>query len=89
MLTRAAIREMVVPSLLPVLSPVVLFFVIRVIAGKAQAFACVGAMLLGVILTGLYVAVSMTSGGGAGTTPRSTSRTAITAARAPTPTRRR
>ncbi|MEH3147522.1 MAG: sodium-translocating pyrophosphatase [Methylobacterium frigidaeris] len=65
MLTKAAIREMVVPSLLPVLSPVVLFFVIRVIAGKAQAFASVGAMLLGVILTGLYVAVSMTSGGGA------------------------
>ncbi|AWN53062.1 sodium-translocating pyrophosphatase [Methylobacterium sp. 17Sr1-1] len=65
MLTRAAIKEMVVPSLLPVLSPVVLFFVIQAIAGKGQAFAAVGAMLLGVILTGLYVAVSMTSGGGA------------------------
>ncbi|MFE1602799.1 sodium-translocating pyrophosphatase [Methylobacterium sp. ID0610] len=65
MLTQAAIREMVVPSLLPVLSPVVLFFVINLIAGKAQAFAAVGAMLLGVILTGLYVAISMTSGGGA------------------------
>ncbi|TGE02667.1 sodium-translocating pyrophosphatase [Methylobacterium nonmethylotrophicum] len=65
MLTKAAIKEMVVPSLLPVLSPVVLFFVIQAIAGKAQAFAAVGAMLLGVILTGLYVAVSMTSGGGA------------------------
>ncbi|MGY2052801.1 sodium-translocating pyrophosphatase [Methylobacterium sp. JK268] len=65
MLTRAAIREMVVPSLLPVLSPVVLFFAINLIAGKAQAFAAVGAMLLGVILTGLYVAISMTSGGGA------------------------
>ncbi len=65
MLTRAAIKEMVVPSLLPVLSPVVLFFVIQAIAGKGQAFAAVGAMLLGVILTGLYVAISMTSGGGA------------------------
>jgi K(+)-stimulated pyrophosphate-energized sodium pump len=65
MLTKAAIKEMVVPSLLPVLSPVVLFFVIQAIAGKAQAFAAVGAMLLGVILTGLYVAISMTSGGGA------------------------
>ncbi|AWB22108.1 sodium-translocating pyrophosphatase [Methylobacterium currus] len=65
MLTKAAIKEMVVPSLLPVLSPVVLFFVIQAIAGKGQAFAAVGAMLLGVILTGLYVAISMTSGGGA------------------------
>ena len=65
MLTRAAIREMIVPSLLPVLSPIVLFFVIQPIAGKSQAFATVGAMLLGVIITGLYVAISMTSGGGA------------------------
>jgi K(+)-stimulated pyrophosphate-energized sodium pump len=65
MLTRAAIKEMIVPSLLPVLSPIVLYFVINAIAGKNQAFAAVGAMLLGVILTGLYVAISMTSGGGA------------------------
>jgi K(+)-stimulated pyrophosphate-energized sodium pump len=65
MLTRAAIKEMIVPSLLPVLTPVVLFFVIQLIAGKNQAFATVGASLLGVILTGLYVAISMTSGGGA------------------------
>ena len=65
MLTRAAIKEMIVPSLLPVLSPIVLFFVIQAIAGKSQAFATVGAMLLGVIITGLYVAISMTSGGGA------------------------
>ncbi len=65
MLTRAAIKEMIVPSLLPVLSPVVLFFVIQAIAGRSQAFATLGAMLLGVIITGLYVAVSMTSGGGA------------------------
>ena len=65
MLTRAAIKEMIIPSLLPVLSPIVLFFVIQLIAGKSQAFATVGAMLLGVIITGLYVAVSMTSGGGA------------------------
>ncbi len=65
LLTRAAIKEMVVPSLLPVLSPIVLYFAIYWIAGKNQAFAAVGAMLLGVILTGLYVAISMTSGGGA------------------------
>jgi K(+)-stimulated pyrophosphate-energized sodium pump len=65
MLTKAAIREMVVPSLLPVLSPIVLFFVINVIGGKSAAFSAVGAMLLGVIVTGLFVAISMTSGGGA------------------------
>ncbi|CAA9341099.1 MAG: Pyrophosphate-energized proton pump, partial [uncultured Microvirga sp.] len=65
MLTRAAIREMVVPSLLPVLAPIVTYFVIYAIAGKSQAFSAVGAMLLGVIVTGLFVAISMTSGGGA------------------------
>jgi K(+)-stimulated pyrophosphate-energized sodium pump len=64
-LTKAAIREMIVPSLLPVASPVVLFFVVRAIAGKADAFAALGAMLMGVIVTGLFVAISMTSGGGA------------------------
>ena len=64
-LTRAAIKEMIVPSLLPVASPIVLFFVIRAIAGKANAFASLGAMLMGVIVTGLFVAISMTSGGGA------------------------
>ncbi|MBI5942123.1 MAG: sodium-translocating pyrophosphatase [Caulobacterales bacterium] len=64
-LTKAAIREMIVPSLLPVASPVVLFFVINSIAGKINAFASLGAMLMGVIVTGLFVAISMTSGGGA------------------------
>ena len=64
-LTKAAIREMIVPSLLPVLSPIVLFVAINLIAGKSQALASVGAMLLGVIVTGLFVAISMTSGGGA------------------------
>ena len=64
-LTKAAIREMIAPSLLPVLSPLVLFFVIFLIAGKAAAFSALGAMLLGVIVTGLFVAISMTSGGGA------------------------
>ena len=64
-LTKAAIREMIVPSLLPVASPIVLFLVIDWIAGKAQAFASLGAMLMGVIVTGLFVAISMTSGGGA------------------------
>jgi K(+)-stimulated pyrophosphate-energized sodium pump len=65
MLTKAAIREMIVPSLLPVLSPIVVFFVINWIAGRDAALAAVGAMLLGVIITGLFVAISMTSGGGA------------------------
>jgi K(+)-stimulated pyrophosphate-energized sodium pump len=66
MLTRAAIREMIVPSLLPVLSPIVLYFVIFYITGdKSSALSAVGAMLLGVIVTGLFVAISMTSGGGA------------------------
>ena len=65
MLTKAAIREMIVPSLLPVLSPIVVYFVIYWIAGKAAAFAALGAMLLGVIVNGLFVAISMTAGGGA------------------------
>lgn len=64
-LTKAAIREMIVPSLLPILSPVVLFLLVLLVGGKAAALAAVGAMLLGVIVTGLFVAVSMTSGGGA------------------------
>jgi len=65
MLTKAAIREMMVPSLLPVLSPVVFYFLINAIAGKSAAFSALGAMLLGVIVTGLFVALSMTAGGGA------------------------
>lgn len=63
--TRAAIKEMIVPSLLPVLSPILLYFVILAVDGQANAFAAVGAMLLGVIVSGLFVAISMTSGGGA------------------------
>jgi K(+)-stimulated pyrophosphate-energized sodium pump len=65
LLTRAAIKEMIIPSLLPVLSPIVVFVVINWIAGKSAAFSAVGAMLLGVIVTGLFVAISMTAGGGA------------------------
>ena len=70
MLTKAAIKEMIIPSLLPVLSPIVVYFAIYFIAGggaagKSAAFSAVGAMLLGVIVTGIFVAISMTSGGGA------------------------
>jgi K(+)-stimulated pyrophosphate-energized sodium pump len=65
MLTKAAIREMILPSLLPVLAPVVVYFLISAVAGQASAFATLGAMLLGTIVTGLFVAISMTSGGGA------------------------
>ena len=65
LLTKAAIKEMIIPSLLPVLSPVVLYFIILQIGGMEAALSSLGAMLLGVIITGLFVAVSMTAGGGA------------------------
>jgi len=65
LLTKAAIKEMIIPSLLPVLSPVVLYFVIEAVADRSAAFSALGAMLLGVIVTGLFVALSMTAGGGA------------------------
>jgi K(+)-stimulated pyrophosphate-energized sodium pump len=65
MLTKAAIKEMVIPSLLPIATPVVLYFVINEIAGQEQALASLGALLIGIIVTGLFVAISMTSGGGA------------------------
>jgi K(+)-stimulated pyrophosphate-energized sodium pump len=66
LLTKAAIREMIVPSLLPVLAPLVVYFGVLLISGsKASAFAALGASLLGVIVNGLFVAISMTSGGGA------------------------
>jgi K(+)-stimulated pyrophosphate-energized sodium pump len=65
MLTKAAIREMIVPSLLPILAPVVLTFVVWGLAGQAAAFTALGAMLMGTIVTGLFLAISMTSGGGA------------------------
>jgi K(+)-stimulated pyrophosphate-energized sodium pump len=70
MLTKAAIKEMIIPSLLPVLSPIVLFYVVYLVTGAGpgsleSAFQAVGAMLVGTIVTGLFVAISMTSGGGA------------------------
>ena len=65
LLTKAAIKEMIIPSLLPVLSPIILYFVILQIGGMEAALSSLGAMLLGVIITGLFVAVSMTAGGGA------------------------
>ncbi|PXA97020.1 sodium-translocating pyrophosphatase [Nostoc sp. 3335mG] len=63
--TKAAIKEMIIPSLLPVLSPIAVYFIIAEVGGKSQGFAALGAMLLGVIVSGLFVAISMTSGGGA------------------------
>jgi len=65
LLTKAAIKEMIIPSLLPVLSPVVLYFIILPIGGMSAALSTLGAMLLGVIITGLFLAISMTAGGGA------------------------
>ena len=65
LLTKAAIKEMIAPSLLPVLSPIVLYFIILYVGGIEAALSSVGAMLLGVIITGLFVAISMTAGGGA------------------------
>jgi K(+)-stimulated pyrophosphate-energized sodium pump len=65
LLTKSAIKEMIVPSLLPVLAPIVFYFIIELVASRSDAFIALGAMLLGVIVTGLYVAISMTAGGGA------------------------
>ncbi len=65
LVTKAAIKEMIIPSLLPVLAPVVVYFVITAIAGQSEGFAALGALLLGVIVGGLFVALSMTAGGGA------------------------
>jgi K(+)-stimulated pyrophosphate-energized sodium pump len=65
LVTKAAIKEMIIPSLLPVLAPIVVYFVIAAVGGTENGFAALGALLLGVIVSGLFVALSMTSGGGA------------------------
>jgi K(+)-stimulated pyrophosphate-energized sodium pump len=65
LLTKAAIKEMILPSLLPIAAPIVIYFVVYAIADQASAFAALGASLMGVIVTGLFLAISMTSGGGA------------------------
>ena len=65
LVTKAAIKEMIIPSLLPVLTPIAVYYVITAVAGQAEGFAALGALLLGVIVGGLFVAISMTSGGGA------------------------
>lgn len=65
MLTKAAIKEMILPSLLPLLAPIALYFAVNFVGGQASAFSALGAMLIGSIITGLFMAISMTSGGGA------------------------
>jgi len=65
LVTKAAIKEMIIPSLLPVLAPIVVYFAVSAVAGQTNGFASLGALLLGVIVSGLFVAISMTSGGGA------------------------
>lgn len=64
-LTRAAIKEMIIPSLLPVLAPFVVYLLVHLFIGQSEAFMVLGAMLLGVVVTGLFVGLSMTAGGGA------------------------
>ncbi len=65
LVTAGAIREMIVPSLLPVLAPVVVYFAVTAVSTQGNGFAALGALLMGVIVSGLFVAISMTSGGGA------------------------
>jgi K(+)-stimulated pyrophosphate-energized sodium pump len=65
LVTKAAIKEMIIPSLLPVFAPIAIFFIVRAVGGPEQGFAALGALLIGVIVSGLFVAISMTSGGGA------------------------
>ena len=83
LLTRSAIKEMIIPSMLPVLAPVVVYYVMASAVSQEAAFTAIGAMLLGTIVTGLFVAISMTPVVVPGITPRNTSKMAIMVARAP------
>ena len=87
MLTKAAIREMIMPSMLPVFAPIIVYFIIDAFGGQSAAFATLGAMLMGTIVTGLFVAISMTSGGGAWDNARSSLKMVITVVRVLTLTR--
>ena len=65
LVTAGAIKDMIIPSLLPVLAPIAVYFAVTAVAGQGNGFAALGALLMGVIISGLFVAISMTSGGGA------------------------